>query len=183
MDLFSMKISVMSITRPLAAEYAPYFERYITLVKGNDLVAALRDGQKNLREFVLSIPVNKLDYRYADGKWNIREILVHIIDCERVFAYRALTCARHDETPLPGFDEEIWGRAMNAHNRPIDAIMQEFDAVRNATIALFTSFNNGEDQYLGNVNNNKASARALGYIICGHEIHHMRVIQEKYLAH
>lgn len=171
----------MPITRPAPDEHIEYYGRYINLVTGNDLVQLLQDDRDKLLNFVQNIPPDKLDYRYAPGKWNIREVLVHMIDCERVFAYRALCFARKDENRLPGFDEEKWGAVMNAADRSITSILLEYNAVRNATIALFATFNHGEDLYRGIANNNEISVRALGYIICGHEIHHINVITERYL--
>jgi hypothetical protein len=173
----------MPITRAAPIEYAEHFETYTRLVNGDDLVKAMYAGCKGLNDFVLNIPSAKLDYRYAEGKWSIKEVIVHLIDCERVFAYRALSIARKDSTHLPGFDENVWALAMNASGRNIASILEEYNAVRMATIALFNSFNNGEDLHRGIVNKNESSVRAWGYIICGHEIHHMNVINERYLNH
>jgi len=128
-----------------------------------------------------SIPEDKLYYRYDEGKWTIKEILVHIIDDERIYAYRALRFARKDSTELAGFDQENYAVNSGANKRSIESILHEFETVRKATISLFESFTDEALTSSGIANGNKVSVRALGYHIAGHEKHHVNIIRERYL--
>jgi len=145
------------------------------------LLKHLEDNFIATKELILSLNEEKLNYRYAANKWTIKEILVHIIDDERIYAYRALRFARNDQTELPGFEQDDYTLHSQANTRSLQSILGEYEAVRYATIALFNGL--PEDAFLrrGTANNNKATVRALAYHIAGHELHHMNIIREKYL--
>jgi uncharacterized damage-inducible protein DinB len=152
------------------------------LVPGDGLLLKhLKDNFEHVKEFILSISKERLLYRYASNKWTIKEILVHIIDDERIYAYRALCFARNEKTKLPGFEQDDYVSFSNANDRPIENILQEYEAVRNATIALFEGLDETALLREGVANNNLATVRALGYHIAGHELHHINIIKEKYL--
>jgi hypothetical protein len=171
-----MKPSDLIIT-----EYFEYFKQYIDLVDDIALVDALENGLVNTSKFFESLPESKLLYKYAEGKWTPKEILVHLIDTERVFCYRALYFARAEGSTLEGFDENIFGANCNANNRTIDNLLEEFSAVRVATICLFKSFSKDVLKRGGLASNKKLTVRAAGFIICGHELHHIKFIRDHYL--
>lgn len=171
----------MKIAKPNADEYAAYTINYIKLVPDDNLLRHLADNLKATVEFVLGLPADKLAYRYAPGKWTIREVMQHVADTERIFAYRALCFARADKTALQGFDENFYAANSAANERDIKSIMREFVAVRNATISLFDGFDEKVLTRIGTANNNPTSVRALAYQIAGHESHHVNIIKERYL--
>jgi uncharacterized damage-inducible protein DinB len=123
----------------------------------------------------------KLDYRYQRDKWSIKEVLVHIIDDERIYGYRALSFARNDKTNFPGFEQEDYNANSDTSERTIENIMDEYDALRLSTITLFKGFSDKALQRIGIANGNQASVRALGYHILGHELHHIKIIEDIYL--
>lgn len=173
---------MIKIPKPQQGEYAPYAEMYIKLLPDDGLlIKHLEKNFKKTKSFILSIPRNKLEYRYAPGKWNIKEILVHIIDDERIYAYRALRIARNDKTPLPGFEQDDYIPYSRANERNLRDIFEEFETVRKATISLFKSFNEEDFLRTGFANNHSVSVRALAYHLAGHELHHMNIIKERYL--
>lgn len=170
------------IEKPAPGEFPPYANMYIKLVPDDGLLLKhLANNLEMVKTFVSSLPAEKLLHRYAPGKWTIQEILVHIIDDERIYAYRALCFARNDKTELPGFEQDDYTRYSNANERSIENIMQEYEAVRHATIALYKGLDKSALMREGIANKNKATVRALGYHIAGHELHHINVIKEKYL--
>ena len=171
----------MPITKPAAAEYPPYFDRYISKVGDHNLADALRDSGHSFVAFLKTIPKDKYDYRYAEGKWTIKEIVGHIIDCERVFMYRALSFSRNDQSPLPGFDEDAWAQNSNAGSRSMDSLIEEYEAARKANVAFFRDMTEEMALRKGKSNGNEISVRSLGFVIPGHEIHHTQVIKERYL--
>lgn len=171
----------MKITKPNPDEYAPYYEKYISKVKTDDPVEALEVGKKKLIKFISKLGKKQLKYRYAEDKWTIKEILQHMIDGERIFTYRALRFARNDKSPLPGFDEKAYAPASRASGRKIKSILEEYEAVRNATIALYKNLDEEMLFRSGTASENKMSVRALLYVTLGHELHHLDVIREKYL--
>jgi uncharacterized damage-inducible protein DinB len=171
-----------SIVKPKDGEFPPYAIMYIGLLPGDGLLLEhLKENFSAIKKLILSLPEEKLLYRYAKDKWTIKEIIVHIIDDERIYAYRALRFARNDKTELPGFDQDDYVLSSRANQRSIENILEEYEAVRHATIALFNGL--PEDSFLrmGTANNNKVTVRALAYHIAGHELHHMNIIKEKYL--
>lgn len=172
----------MKIERPQLGEYPPYFEAYVSRVTGSDLLPELEKGKKNLIDFFSSIPAEKHNYRYAEGKWTIKEILGHLIDAERIFAYRALRFSRNDSTPLPGFDEDAYVPQSNAANRSMEHLLKEYAAVREASITFFESITEEMSLRQSSSNGKTVSVRAFGYMIQGHQQHHIDVIGERYLV-
>jgi uncharacterized damage-inducible protein DinB len=164
-----------------STEYAPHFETYIKLVKGNNLIEELEITLHDFIRFVQNIPMDKFEYRYAEGKWTIKEIIQHIIDAERIFSYRALRISRNDKTPLPGFDENHYVDNTEANNRSIQELLSEMSAVRHATLFLFKSLSAEQLIRMGVASNKEISTRALGYLTIGHMIHHQNVYVERYL--
>ena len=162
-------------------EYFEYYKQYIDLVGDTPLIKALERGLMTTKEFFESIPETKQLYQYDDGKWTPKEILLHLIDTERVFCYRALYFARAEGSNVEGFNENIFGANCEANSRTLDDLLKEFFTVRTASICLFESFSEVVLKRGGMANNNVLSVRAAGFIICGHEIHHKKVIQERYL--
>lgn len=171
----------MSITRPSSTEYAPYYHTYVQLVNEDDLVLALKRIAKIWNDLISGIPEEKLNYCYAEGKWSIKEVLLHLTDAERVFAYRAMRFARNDKTELAGFDENSWVPESNAAERSLASLIKEHNNVRAASISLFESMTHEISLRTGMASGKEVSVRALGYIICGHELHHLRILQERYL--
>jgi len=170
------------IEKPQPGEYAPYAIMYIGLLPDDRLVLKyLKDNLKTAKIFILSLPKEKLTHRYAEGKWTIKEVLVHVIDDERIYAYRALRFARNDQTELPGFEQDDYARHSNANERSIKSILQEYTAVRNATIALFNGLDESAFTRTGVANNHLVSVRALAYHIAGHDMHHINIIKQRYL--
>ena len=132
-------------------------------------------------KFVQNIPLEKFDYRYAEGKWTIKDIIQHIIDAERIFGYRALRISRNDKTPLPGFMENDYIENTNANGRSIQDLLTEFSAVRHSNLLLFKNFSEEQLVRLGTASNHTISVRALGFLMIGHQKHHQKVFQERYL--
>jgi uncharacterized damage-inducible protein DinB len=170
------------IEKPLEGEYAPYTIMYIGLLPDDGLVLKhLQDNVKATGDFILSLPEEKLAFRYAEGKWTIKEILSHIIDDERIYAYRALRFARNDRTELPGFEQDEYALYSGANERQVKDILDELIAVRNSTIALFNGLDNGALTRAGVASGNVMSVRAAAYHIAGHELRHINIIRERYL--
>jgi uncharacterized damage-inducible protein DinB len=170
------------IEKPGEGEYAPYTIMYIGLLPDDGLILNhLRDNCRYTRELILSIPDDKLCYRYADGKWTIKEILLHIADDERIYAYRALRFARNDKTELPGFEQDEYTEYSGANERSIRSIVREFETVRRSTISLFAGLDDAALRRAGVANGNVMSVRAAAYHIAGHELHHINIIKARYL--
>ena len=172
----------MKIEKPGEGEYAPYTIRYIGLLPDDGLVLRhMEESLKATREFILSLPEDKLAYRYAEGKWTIKEILVHVSDDERIYAYRALRFARGDETELPGFEQDDYAAHSGANARDIGDILEEFATVRRATVSLFEGLGREALVRVGVADGKVMSVRAAAYHIAGHELCHVNVIKERYL--
>ena len=164
-----------------AGEYHPYYESYINKATSEDILDGLQSNLNSVIGILSKIPTQKENYAYAEGKWSIKDVLLHIVDAERVFAYRALRIARGDNTPLAGFEQDDYVISGNAKNRSLNSIAEEYKAVRHATIALFRNFEDAMLLHIGMASGAAISVRALGYIITGHENHHIQVIKERYL--
>lgn len=162
-------------------EYNPYYSAYIEAIGEVDLMKTLKKQIENYPQFLASIPEDKLNYQYAEGKWTVAEVLVHVLDSERVFQYRALRFARKDQTPLPGFDQDLYVPQSGASNRKIESIIEEYKAIRQSTITLYESFEEGILKRKGVASNSNMSVAALGFIICGHQKHHRNILRERYL--
>ncbi len=169
------------ITRPDKNEYASYYHAYISKVSGDDLLQVLEQSMKETLAFFRAIPEDKWEHRYAPDKWTIKEVLQHLTDGERVFAYRSLAIARGDKTSLPGFDEKDYARNGNANQLSPEALLTEYESVRMATLGLFRNMSAEAAKIIGTANNAPSSARALGFCIAGHELHHREVVAERYL--
>lgn len=164
-----------------SSEYNPFYQTYIMALGNVELLDELKNGKETFLSFFEEIPEERLNYAYAEGKWSLAEALVHMIDTERIFQYRALCFARNDKTPLPGFDQDNYVPFSNAANRSKQSLIEEYKAVREATISLFASFDDEAIKRIGLASGSRMSVRALGFIICGHQTHHLHIIQERYL--
>jgi hypothetical protein len=162
-------------------EYASYYATYINALDNVDLLEEFEISMHEFIKFVQDIPLGIHDYRYELGKWTIKDIILHLIDAERIFSYRALRIARADKTPLPGFEENNYVAAANANQRHLKGLLEEFAAVRHSTLLLFKSFSDEELARKGTASNVEVSARAIGFIILGHLKHHQRIFRERYL--
>ncbi|WP_299128721.1 DinB family protein [uncultured Winogradskyella sp.] len=162
-------------------EYNPYYKTYINKATDLDLIKGLKSNLESHTDFYSNIALEKHNYAYAEGKWTIKQILLHIIDTERIFAYRALRIARRDVTPLAGFEQDDYMLNSNIKERTLKSLIAEYRAVRHSTIALFESFTQADLLFIGQASGSPISVRAIGYIIMGHENHHNTVISERYL--
>jgi uncharacterized damage-inducible protein DinB len=168
---------------PSPNEYPAYAEMYMSLVKRDGtLIDQLKLSLGRTKSLIAGLSEKELNHRYMPNKWSIKEVLVHIIDDERIYGYRALAFARNDKTNLPGFEQEDYNLYSGTSERTIENIMEEYEALRWSTIALFNGFTEEALKRIGVANENQASARALGYHILGHELHHINVIEDRYLS-
>jgi hypothetical protein len=168
------------IPRPLADEHAPFYGGYITLVPDGNLVELLRQQQLETTRMLRGISDEKGRFAYAPGKWTIKEVVGHICDAERIFSYRALRFARGDAQPLTGFDENSYAPAGRFNERSLGDLLDEFEAIRAATIHLLRHLSEEELARRGVANNNPISVRAIAYVIAGHERHHAKLLRERY---
>lgn len=161
-------------------EYSRFNATYIEPLDDINLIEELEICLHDFIRFVQNIPMDKFDYRYAEGKWTIKDIIQHIIDAERIFSYRALRISRNDQTPLPGFEENSYVANTNANARSIQQLLTEMAAVRQSTLLLFKSFTQEQIQLIGTASDNPISVRAIGFVIIGHQKHHQKIFQERY---
>ncbi|MBE2270454.1 MAG: DinB family protein [Anaerolinea sp.] len=174
---------MLTILKPQPNEYGAYYLTYISLVPDDgQLLQHMKYGLPAVREAVASIPAAWLTKPFAEGEWTVHEILVHMIDAERIFAYRALRIGRGDTTPLPGFDQDPYVPLSRANERSLASILAEYEAVRAASLTLFESFSAEDYLRLGTASNNPASVRALGYMLVGHEQHHLKSLRANYVG-
>ena len=167
--------------KPDLQRVPPFYHNYINLVPHNNLDEAFAVHQTELSDFLKSLPDEKWSYRYAEGKWSIKEMVQHIIDTERIFAYRALAIARGEQAPLPGFDEDSYAAASRADKREIAHLLEELSAVQTSTTILFQSFDEEQLNATGNANGKSIDVNAIGFITVGHVRHHKNILQERYL--
>ena len=168
--------------RPVADEHSPYYDKYIALVSEPDAVTALERQLEELLLFFRGLSEAQGALRYAPGKWSIKQVIGHISDGERVFAYRALRFARADATPLPGFDENIYAANGGFDQLPLASLVDGLEAVRRSSIALFRTLDDAAWMRRGKANDAEISVRALAYVIAGHARHHVGILKERYLA-
>jgi uncharacterized damage-inducible protein DinB len=174
--------STFTIARPEAGEYAPYYERYVSLIQGDDILNTLDQQRREMMLLLSCRDDEDGDFRYAPEKWSAKEVLGHICDTERVFAYRALRISRADATPMEGFEQDDYVRNGPFAQRPLEDLVEDFIAVRRATLSLLRNLDEAAWTRRGIANKNEVTVRALAYIIAGHELHHRRILQEKYFA-
>ena len=176
-----MKTNVMTTTAPNTSEYAPSYEVYVSKVKdSSDIVETLRQLAEKTKTMLGPLTEKQASYRYAPDKWTIRQMLGHMIDAERIFAYRALRIARNDKTPMEGFEQDDYVRFGPHERRSMADLLAQYDVVRSATLWLFEDLGPEAWDRRGIANKNEVSVRALAYIMAGHEVHHHKVLQDKY---
>jgi len=171
----------MIITKPNMEDVPVFYRSYVDTAEESDMIEALKQSCIDTLELYRSIPPEKHNYSYKKEKWTVKELLSHLIDGERVFAYRSLRFSRKDPTPLAGFEENEYVPNSNAPNRSMESLLSEFEQLRNSNIELFKGMNEIMLDFWGSANDQKMNARMTGWIIAGHNRHHNRVLREKYL--
>lgn len=171
--------AISFVSRPEASEYAPYYANYISQVEG-DVMEMLRRQLEEIKSLTRDFTEDRAGTGYEAGKWSVKELVGHLVDTERVFAYRSLCFARGDRTPLPGFEQDDYVRAADFNRRTLEDITAEFAAVRESTLRLFESFDRDAWARSGTANQHEASVRAVVYITAGHTAHHLRILRERY---
>lgn len=172
----------MPTERPKAGEYNAYYDKYISLIPGTDVVGTLAGQLPKTVALLSSLSEQDGELRYAPGKWSLKEALGHVIDTERIMAYRALCIARGDRTPLAGFEQDEYVRGGPYATIRLADLVEEFKNVRAATIALFRNLREEDWKRQGVANKNDITVRALAYVIAGHELHHRNILEERYLG-
>ena len=167
--------------RPQPGEYAPFYDGYISLVPGNNVLAALDEQRRQMLLLLSGRTEADGEIRYAPDKWSLKEVLGHINDGERILSYRALRIARGDATPIEGYEQDDYVRNSPFGQCPLSDLIEDYIAVRRATVSLFRNLDEAAWTRRGVANKNEVTVRALAYIIAGHELHHRRIIEEKYL--
>jgi uncharacterized damage-inducible protein DinB len=167
--------------RPDLSRIPEFYHSYINQVQQDEIMSAFKEQTSVVMDFFNKIPAEKVDYRYAEGKWTIKEMLQHIVDAERIFAYRGLCIARKERNSLPGFDENEYADNSKADTRSWNELLEEFKLIRRTTEILFGSFDEEQLQQTGISNSKPVYVLAIGYVIIGHAIHHTKVIKERYL--
>lgn len=168
--------------RPKKGEYAPFHEAYLNaLPKRTGALALLRQTFRETQQVLGSLPEATGDHRYAPNKWTVKQVILHLIDFERVFAFRILSFMRADRIGLPGFNQDFWMEAADVSNRTIKDLLKEWKTVRDNTICLLQQCTEQQSAFLGTASGWKCSPRALFFVIIGHHIHHLRILREKYL--
>ena len=168
--------------RPKKTEYAPFHETYLKQVPARGTARGLlKNTFKDAQQIFGSLPEDMGDYAYEPGKWTIKQMIIHIIDAERVFAYRLLSFMRGDRIALPGFNQDVWMEQADVSHRTIKDLMKEWKAVRDNTLFLLQQCSEEQSKFIGTASNWKVSVRAYFFVIIGHQLHHMQVLRERYL--
>ncbi len=175
-------VPTVTIARPQPGQYAPYYDRYISLVEGEDILATFDRQRREMMLLLSGRNEEDGDFRYAPDKWSAKEVLGHICDTERIFAYRALRVARADATPMEGFEQDDYVRNCPFAQRLLSDLVEDFIAVRRATLSLFRNLDEAAWSRRGVANKNEVTVRALAYIIAGHELHHRNILEERYFS-
>jgi uncharacterized damage-inducible protein DinB len=170
------------IARPRPGDYSPYYDRYLAALPEGEVLSLLELGLEKLEILLGELTEAQAEYRYATDKWSIKEVVLHMIDTERVFAYRALRFSRNDATPLPGFEQDDYVREGNAAERTLRDLLQEYRTVRAATLTLFRGMNDAMLARRGVANEAAMTVQAVPWIVAGHERHHVAILKERYLA-
>ncbi|MDP9193560.1 MAG: DinB family protein [Acidobacteriota bacterium] len=171
-----------SAIRPDATEYAQFYAGYVANVPENDILAAIEQQSTETQKLLASLDETKAAYRYAEEKWSVKEVLGHIIDAERVFAYRALAIARGETQPLPGFEEKDYVRTASFDSWKLGDLAEHYALVRRSNIVLFQNIPDAAWDNRGIASDNPITVRAIAWIIVGHERHHVKVLRERYLV-
>ena len=169
------------MARPLSTDHAPYFGRYISLVDAENVAGAISNYSAALLAFYENLPEEKADYRYADNKWTLKEVLQHVMDTERIFTYRVLRISRNDSTPNPSFDENSFAENAEASARTFASLKEEFSALRRSTDLFLASLQEHQLTYAGISSDHRTTANALAFMIFGHMLHHKQILEERYL--
>ncbi len=172
----------MSMSRPEPSEYNEYYETYVSKVEGNSGLEQLESQISDVLSALSGLDDERARYRYEPGKWSIKELLGHMVDTERVFAYRAMCLARGEKAPLPGMDQDDYVTGTNFDARSLSSLLEEYEYQRRSTLALLSSLSEEEASRAGVASDVPVSVRALAYIIAGHEAHHLGVLRERYLG-
>ena len=170
------------MTKPQETEYATYYHKYVSLVPDGNIVETLTKQMNDTLAAWRAVPADKAEHRYAPGKWSTKEMMAHVVDTERVMSYRALRIARGDKTPLPGFDQDVFIANTDWADRTIADLTDEFETVRKASLHLFRHLSDAAWKQIGTASDNPVTARALAYIIAGHELYHQEILRDRYLA-
>jgi uncharacterized damage-inducible protein DinB len=173
---------MMTHKRPKTSEYAPFYEGYISLVPEGEVLEILETQLQDWQRLLGDQSEQAADFRYAPDKWSMKEVLGHVSDSERIFAYRLLRIARGDQTPLAGFEQDDYVRTANSCARKKSDLLEELAVVRRATIALVSSLDDAAWVRRGVANQKEISAAALAFLIAGHERHHRLILEQRYLA-
>jgi hypothetical protein len=169
-----------AFSRPAADEHDPYYAPYIARVPEGDIIEILAAQIGETQRLLAGISERQALHRYAPGKWSVKEVIGHLADGERIFAYRALRAARADQTPLPGFDENTYVPAGRFDTRPLSSLLDELSAARQSTVALLRGIDDEASRRRVSANDRPISVRALAYVIAGHERHHVAILKERY---
>ena len=167
--------------RPQTTEHAPYFSRYIDLVPEEDIVGAIDAQGRETTALLSQVGEEKATFRYAPEKWSVKQVIGHVTDAERVFAYRLMSIARGESKSLPGFDEQDYVRNANFDARALSELIDELTATRRSTVAMLRGLSDEAWTRVGTANDKETSVRAVAYTLLGHERHHLRVLRERYL--
>lgn len=181
-DIAATSPPALLIARPQPDEYAPYYGKYVSLVEGNDILTTLDRQRRDTMKLLSGRDEGDGNFRYAPEKWNAKEVLGHVCDTERIFAYRALRISRADATAMQGFEQDDYVRNGPFAHAPMPEIVEDYIAVRRATITLLRNLDERAWSRRGVANKNEVSVRALGYIIAGHELHHRAILEQKYFS-
>ena len=180
-SLAAANSTVTASLRPQAGEYAPHYDRYIALVSGADVLGVLDEQRRQMLLLLSGRTEADGDFRYAPEKWSLKEVLGHVNDTERIMSYRALHIARGDATPIPGYEQDDYVRNAPFRQCHLADLIEDYIAVRRATLSLFRNLDEAAWTRCGVANKNEVTVRALAYIVAGHDLHHRRIIEEKYL--
>jgi len=170
------------MSRPQPAEFDPYYQKYISLVPEEEIIPALTGQIDDLSRLFENVSEEKGTFAYAEGKWSVKEVLSHLIDGERMFAYRALRVARGDKTPIEGFEQDGYIENSHANRRPLAELIREFDLLREANVIFFSNLESADWVRTGTANNVEISVRSLAWIMVGHVRHHVAILRERYLT-
>ena len=164
------------------SEYHTFYKTYIDLIPNDlELIEGYKRGLKLYENFFQELSIDKLYYKYAEGKWTIAEVLQHVIDTERIFIYRCFRIARHDNTPLAGFDQDVYINPSQANNKSLDSLMEEYKITRQNSIVILKNLREDDLKFMGNTDGKAMSARAAAFAVLGHELWHLNILKERYI--